>query len=112
MIARTSRRSMLDRFLEQERTPACTGVVALTTVVVWSVVFFDLLHQPRDWGGLAQGFLLVFVLLLGLIVNTIVGGMAARRGEYWGGRIAAFGVALWFLTVFIFFGARGNRLWP
>jgi hypothetical protein len=112
MMTRGRRRSFLDRFLEQEKTPVCSALAALTTILVWSIVFFDLLHRPHDWGGLAQGFLLVAVLFLGLIANSIVGVLAARRGEYWGGRIAALGAALWLLTVLVFVRVRGNRLWP
>lgn len=111
-MARGRRRSFLDRFLEQQKTPVCTAIAALTTVLVWSIVFFDLLHQPHDWSGLAQGFVLVVVLFLGLIANSVAGVLAAKRGEYWGGRIAAFGAALWLLTVFLFFRVRGDRLWP
>jgi hypothetical protein len=111
-MARTRRRSILDKFLEQEKTPVFTVVSLLITILVWGVVFIDLLHKPRDWGGIAQLFILIFVLLLGIAINSVVGGIAAYRGEYCGGRIAAVGVALWFLTILIFFRVRGNRLWP
>ncbi|MBS1856399.1 MAG: hypothetical protein JST11_13615 [Acidobacteria bacterium] len=75
------------------------------------IIVLDLLTKPREWSGLAQGFLLVLVLVLGSLINAIIGRIAVSRGEYCGGRIAVLGICLWFLTVAAFFFMRGNRLW-
>jgi len=71
----------------------------------------DLLHTPNNWGDLAQLFLLLFILVVGSLFNAIVGGIAASRGEYCGGRVAAFGIGLWFLTFAVFYLARGEHIW-
>jgi hypothetical protein len=102
MVSAKRQRSALDRFLEQERTPVYTAVSILSTVVVWAIITMDCLTKPRDWGGLAQTFLLVFALVVGSLINIVLGVKAFSRGEYCGGRISAVGIALWFLTVAVF----------
>ena len=79
----------------------------LTTIVVWVFVTVDLLQTPT-WGSLGS---LVLPLFLGSLINIVVGSVAAARGEHWGGRIAAFGIALWYLTVLVVYLVRGHRLW-
>ena len=100
------RRRLLDNFLEQERTPVFTAIAAGTTVLAWVIIVMNLLHKARDWGGLAQGFLLLFILVAGSLFNAIIGAIAASRGEYCGGRVAALGIAFWFLTVGVLYWAR------
>jgi hypothetical protein len=102
MVSANRQQSFLDRFFEQERTPVYTAVSILTTVLVWAIITMDCLTKPRDWGGLAQALLLVFALVMGSLINIVLGVKAFSRGEYCGGRISAVGIALWFLTVAIF----------
>ncbi|HXB69732.1 MAG TPA: hypothetical protein VNY05_15885 [Candidatus Acidoferrales bacterium] len=111
MPTRNSRRRVLDSFLEQENTPVFTSIAAVTGVIGWGIIAMDLLTTPRDWGGLAQGFLLVFILTAGSLFNVIVGAIAVSRGEYCGGRVAALGIGLWFLTAAVFYLVRGGRFW-
>jgi hypothetical protein len=110
-MSRSKHPSILDKFLEQERSPAFTAISVFTSVLVWLVLMADLCARTDGWGVLAQFYGLILVFLLGLLIKSVVGAIAASRGEYCGGRIAAIGVALWFLTVLIFFLLRGNRLW-
>jgi hypothetical protein len=105
------RRSLLDRFLEQERNPVLTITSALTTALVWMVIVMDLLHTPKDLGDLAELALLVLAFVVGTLINAIAGAFAFSRREYLGGRVAALGIVLWFLTVALVFFVRGNRLW-
>ena len=105
--SRTRRHRFIDGFLEQEKTPGFTAASMLTTIVVWVFVTVDLLQRP-NWGSLG---LLVLPLFLGSLINLVVGSVAAARGEYCGGRIAALGIGLWYLTVLIVYLVRGNRLW-
>jgi hypothetical protein len=100
-----------DGFLEQEKTPVFTSIATVTAVIGWVIIVMDLLHTPRDWGGLAQGFLLLFILVVGSLFNAIIGGIAASRGEYCGGRVAVLGIGLWFLTFSVFYLARGKHFW-
>lgn len=102
MVSANRQQSFLYRLLEQERTPVYTAVSILTTVLVWAIIMMDCLTKPRDWGGLAQAFLLAFALVVGSLINIVLGVKAFSRGEYCGGRISAVGIALWFLTVAIF----------
>jgi hypothetical protein len=102
MVSAKRQQSFLDRFLWQERTPVYTAVSILTTVIVWAIITMDCLTKPRDWGGLAQAFSLVFALVAGSLINIVLGVKAFSRGEYCGGRISAVGIALWFMTVAVF----------
>lgn len=111
MVSAQRQRRFLARWLEQEKTPICTVASILATVVVWVIITLDLLTKPEGWGGLAQLFALVFLLVLGSLINFTLGCIAHTRGEYGGGRIAVLGTMLWFLTVAAFFFIRGNRLW-
>jgi hypothetical protein len=100
-------RSTLDKFLEQEKAPIFTAVSLLTTVVVWVVVIADILYKPHDpVGPLARFYILILLLLVGLLINAVVGGIAASRGEYCGGRIAAVGIALWLVTTLLLYRNR------
>jgi hypothetical protein len=101
------RRRFIDGFLDQETTPACTAASVLTTVGIWIVVALDLV-RTGDWGSFG---LLITALFFGSLLNVVLGSVAAARGEYCGGRIAALGILLWYLTVLTFYVARGGRLW-
>jgi hypothetical protein len=60
-------------------------------------------------GGIVV-ILLTGILVLGGITMNIAAGIAARqRGEYWGGRIAAGGIALWLLTILGFIALSRYR---
>src|SRR5437660_12049701 len=91
MPSNKRRRSSLDKFLEQKKTPVFTAMSVVRTVIVWMIVVMDLLYTARDWGGLAQLFLLMSVLTVGSIINSAFGGTASFGGEYCGSRIAALG---------------------
>lgn len=84
LMTKSRRCVTLDRFLEQKRTPVFTALSLLTTVQVWVAVIAVSLNTPRDpVGPLAQFYILIFVLLLGLVINTVLGSIAAYRDEYW-----------------------------
>jgi hypothetical protein len=102
MVSVQKQRSFLEGFLKQERTPLYTVVSFLMTVIVWAAITLDCLTGPRDWGGLAQAFLLVLALVIGTLINIVLGAIAFSRGEYCGGRLSAIGIALWFVTVAVF----------
>jgi hypothetical protein len=87
------------KLFAQERTPVCTAISVLTTVLV---DVYLLTFRNIDWGPFGGAFALVFtglVVLVGLAVNLIVGDIAQSRQEYWGGRIANVGITLWLLTI-------------
>lgn len=71
------RRRLPDGFLEQDKSPVFTSIAALTAVIGWVIIVMDLLHTPRDWGGLAQGLLLLFILVVGSLFNALMGWIAA-----------------------------------
>jgi hypothetical protein len=104
-------RGGFDRFLEQERTPVCTVATLLTTAAGWVILILDLLHGPRDWGALAQVFVIGFVLVVGSLMNAVLGGIGWRRGEYGCGTLAMCGIGVWFATVILVYSFRGNSLW-
>ena len=93
--------SILRRFLEQERTPAFTGISLFTTALVWLLVVVLLVHKPGAWAEMAQLAALLVLIVLGMLVNGVLGAVAHARGEYCGGWIAGLGVAVWFLTLFM-----------
>jgi hypothetical protein len=64
---------------------------------------------PKDWGALAAFDLTGLVLMAGLLVNVCAGFIATARGEYWGGRIASMGIALWFVTVVVLIEIREHQ---
>jgi hypothetical protein len=96
----------LHKFLDQEPAPVFTAIAVVTTAVVWAVLIAVPALGPKDWGALAALVLTCFVLIAGLLVNVCAGLIATARGEYWGGRIAAMGIALWFVTVAVLIGIR------
>jgi hypothetical protein len=100
------RRGILDNFLEQETTPVFIAIAVAATVLGWVIIVMNLLHKARDWGGLAQMFVLLFTLVGGSLFNAVIGAIASSRGEYCGGRVAALGIALWFLTVGVLYWVR------
>jgi hypothetical protein len=86
------------RILEQERTPLFTAISLLATVLMLAVIIVAPFLKYRDWGGIAAFALPWFALQAGFVVNCIAGVVAHVRGEYWGGRIAAIGMALLLFT--------------
>ena len=100
------RRGILDNFLEQETTPVFTAIAVGATVLGWVLIVINLLHKARDWGGLAEGFALLFILVVGSLFNAVIGAIASSRGEYCGGRVAALGIVVWFLTVGVLYWGR------
>lgn len=90
----------LSRFLDQESTPVCTGLSCLVTVGVETVIFLAADSFPSA-GFAAFGILYLTGLLVvaAVIINTLLGFFARGRHEYWGGRIAFSGIALWLLTI-------------
>jgi hypothetical protein len=51
---------------------------------------------PEAVGNLVLKLLAVF---FGPVINVVVGRLAYKRGESWGGWIAGFGVAVWVVTI-------------
>jgi hypothetical protein len=93
--------SILHRFLEQKRAPIFTGVSLLTMVLVLPLVIVLLVQKPEAWGELAQLAALVLLMIIGMLIDGIVGSIAHARREYCGGWIAALGVVVWVLTLVI-----------
>ena len=106
---RQKTRMPLHKFLDQEPAPVFTAVAILTTFVVWAVLIVVPGLGPKDWGALAALDLTDLVLMAGLLLNVWAGFIATARGEYWGGRIAAMGIALWFVTVAVLKGIREHH---
>ena len=46
-----------------------------------------------------MGFLVLVLVVVGTLTNVVAGYFAHKRGEPWGGRIAALGIAVWVATV-------------
>jgi hypothetical protein len=88
------------RIIDQERNPAFTGVSIVTTIFVSLALIIINTHHYREWGGIARFPFTVFSLACGLLINFVCGIMAFERNEYWGGRIALIGAALWFVVLF------------
>jgi hypothetical protein len=103
---RQKTRMPLHKFLDQEPAPVFTAIAVVTSAVVWTVLVAVPALGPKDWGALAAFVLTRFVLIAGLLINVCGGLIATARGEYWGGRIAAMGIALWFVTVAVLVGIR------
>jgi uncharacterized delta-60 repeat protein len=100
----------LYKFLDQERTPVCTAVSFLTTVAIEAVMLVVVQSLPRaGLGGILFIPLTGVLLLAGITINIAAGIEARRRGEYWGGRIAVGGIALWFVTIFGFIALSRYR---
>jgi hypothetical protein len=96
-------------FLNQEQTPVCTAISLLTTALV---EVYLLMVPSIEWGPFGGAFALVFtalVLLIGIAANTLAGRIAATRSEYFGGRIAILGVALWLVTIAVWFATPSKQ---
>src|SRR6478752_10612845 len=88
------------KIFEQERFPAWTAVSFLTTVAVETVVILasDSL-SGASFGAIGIVFFTGLLVMIGIAINVIAGCIAHKRSELWGGRIAAFGTALWIATI-------------
>jgi hypothetical protein len=91
---------VFNRIVNQERPPVFTAISCFTTicvevVIIMSLVFADFNRTGGEWAAV----LLVLTVLGGLVVNLVVGGIAAGRGEYLGFIIALMGILVWILTV-------------
>jgi hypothetical protein len=82
----------------------CTGISLLISITV------EILILEVGWTAKSAGFgagALVLLTLLAVAVailfNAIFGHAAHKSGEYWGGRIAALGVAAWLATMAWFY---------
>ena len=94
----------LENLLHQDRLPVCTGISLLITVAVEFVVLDAGWSLPGSGFG-ALGIVLStgLIVAVGVIGNSVAGHFSRKRGEYWGGRIAALGVAIWAVTVAAFY---------
>jgi hypothetical protein len=105
------KRSLFDKFASQDKTPVFTVVSLLTNFAVWAVTTGDLMHQPENWGGLAQLFIFFLALAVGVFGSLIFGLIAVAREEYCGGRIVLLGMALWIFTILFIIFLRHGHLW-
>jgi hypothetical protein len=97
-------RVMFNRIMNQERTPVFTAISFFTTVCVEVVIIMSVTCPScfRTGGGLVVEWsvvVLALAVLGGLVVNLVVGGIAANRGEYLGMNIALMGMLVWILKV-------------
>jgi hypothetical protein len=92
---------LVDRFLNQKRSPACTAISFFTTLFVWvaMIVLYGL--RGNGWNALASFAMTALVVALGALVNIVAGFTATARSEYYGGVVACCGLALWTVTGFV-----------
>jgi hypothetical protein len=94
---------LLEKLVKQKRLPVYT----VTSILVTVLVEFEMMSGsrpardsrypvPEMVGNLMFKLLAVF---FGFIVNIVAGRVAHKRGEFWGGRIAAVGIAVWLVTL-------------
>jgi hypothetical protein len=88
----------------QKRFPVCTGISLFMTIAV-EVLILEVGWSARSAGFGAGAIVLVTLLAVavGILFNAILGLAAHKGGEYWGGRIAALGVAVWLATIAWFY---------
>ena len=90
----------LYKLLDQELTPVYTGISSLVTIAVEAVIFLAVRSLPgAGFGAIGIYYSTALLIFVGVILNVFLGSLAHRRGEYWGGRIAASGIAVWLLTI-------------
>jgi hypothetical protein len=53
------------------------------------------------WATVTGVILLLFLLIVGVLVNGISGWYAHKGGEVWGGCIAAIGIAVWVASLWL-----------
>jgi hypothetical protein len=93
-------RVVFNRIVNQERTPVFTAISFFTTICVEVVIIMSVVWWPfARTGGEWAAVVLVLTVLGGLVVNLVVGGIAANRDEYLGFIIALMGILVWILTV-------------
>src|SRR5689334_11587308 len=84
----------------QERFPAWTATSFVNTVIIETVVLIaaDSL-SGASFGAIGIVLLTGLLVMVGIAINAAAGYLARKRSEFWGGRIAAFGVAVWIATI-------------
>ena len=91
-------RVLWNRFLHQERIPVFTVISLVTTVAVEAVVV--LFSGPAGgYAAIGAWGITYFMVFVGFIINIVAGWGAYRRREFWGGRIAVFGMVTWVATL-------------
>ena len=97
--------------MDQERAPVFTAISLLTTIVVQGIIIVVASATYTEMVAIYAALVLAGpVLLTAVVVNSVVGIVASVRGEYWGGRIAAMGIALWIVTLLGYIANFGYRL--
>jgi hypothetical protein len=91
----------LARILNQEQDPIFTAISVLTTLCIWIAIIATPFLFRGGWAALSSFATSLLLLFIGLVVNYTCGQIAFHRREFWGARIALFGVALWLLTILI-----------
>ena len=89
---------LVDRFLNQKRSPACTAISFFTTLFVWVAMLVFTSLRGAGWNVFISLGILAPVVALGAVVNIVAGIAAFFRSEYFGGTVAFCGVALWIVT--------------
>ena len=77
----------------RDRLPRFTTISLFTTFGVEAAILF--VKKSGANGFDLTPVLVLFLAIVGVVVNLISGWYAHKRGEAWGGRIAALGIALW-----------------
>jgi hypothetical protein len=89
--------SLLDRVLAKP-TPVFNAVSFLTTTVVWAIELVFMLGERNSGFTLGGAGAALLFIQPGVVINILTGLLAHSRGEYGGGKVAMFGVALWLVT--------------
>jgi hypothetical protein len=91
---------MLDKILSQERSPVCTGISLLTTVVIEALALF-LFGAARhaELAGVGFGPLVLLLIAFGCKINVTMGLVGYMRQELWCGRIAVMCIVVWLSTL-------------
>jgi len=106
---------IIQKFLEQERTPAWTAVALLIAIAVEILLLAYPFVVPRDgWGIVYILFLDTPTIGIGYFVGFLVGCVASGRGEYPGLAVVMWGLLLWSTTglaTLAFVYVRWTYLW-
>ena len=78
--------------------PLWTTISLLATLLVEVLL---MIVPSVHWGfaGAIGKLGVLLLLLVGSVMNIILGRLATSGGERWGGRIALTGIGLWFVTI-------------
>jgi hypothetical protein len=91
-------RRILDKLLHQERTPVCTLILLVSTVAIEALILL-MIHTPiKGYETIGAYFFTVLLVLVAVVSNVVGGWVAHKREEFWGGRIAILGIAVWLAT--------------